>query len=322
MSKKKKDKQRDKLDALLHIDHSDVYFENDRLDFALGRTKEHIEKQFHQLTVQHDADVQELKQTIFSFQAMKSAPENYLERPKTPNRPKSRSKSGRRSRLQSSNSYESGFESDVTEDFRFPTKPRSDIDESDDEKALHKAIKKRLRKLTKKTRDPRNFPKEWYTSVLPASDAAIHRNNRLKSAPPGALRSRPGTVPGNNRAKSSKTFGRPTSANTISRSASAMGDAGMHVICEKPVKPVVMSRRMLMEMSHTDNMADKIPNTRLIRQQVMLEVTNEERKLLNSKVKVFIKEMGEKITKDIEDTKAKEKEKPDLDFVDDVDDSA
>ncbi|XP_069130818.1 uncharacterized protein [Argopecten irradians] len=304
-SKSKKDKKRNKLDQLLHIDHSDVYFENDRLDNELSRTIEQLCKDFHRVTLQHELDINDQKASIVGLKAVQSTAEHPLlaQSANKPRRPRPKQKKKRDS--DSEDSW--GGDSDSSEDFAYrkPTgKTRSLPNGRADEEEDERQRVARLRRINKNKR--KKFPKEWYTSVLPATDVPIPRIRRQQSAPPGAKGQRPQTQ-SNSRAKSSKPFYRTMSTTTISSRPESEG--GLKIICDKPVKPVVMSLRKLKEISHVDNLADRIPNKRAIRQQNLLQATRERREELDDEVKNFIKTIDEKILKDEEDIKEKEAEK-------------
>ncbi|OWF39162.1 uncharacterized protein LOC110465394 [Mizuhopecten yessoensis] len=304
-SKSKKDKKRNKLDQLLHIDHSDVYFENERLDTELSRTIDQLSKDFHRVTQQHEVDITDQKDTIVALKAVQSTSEHPLLAPSTnkPRRPRPKHK-----KKKDSDSEDSwGGDSDSSEDFAYrkPTgKIRSLPNGGREEEEDERQRVARLRRINKSRR--KKFPKEWYTSVLPASDVPIPRIRRQQSAPPGARGQKPSTN-SNSRAKSSNPFFRTMSTTTLSSRPESAG--GLKIICSKPVKPVVMSLRKLKEISYIDNFADRIPNKRAIRQQGLLLATKTRREELDYEVKSFMKTIDEKILKDEEDIKEKETEK-------------
>lgn len=299
-SKSKKDKQRSKLDQLLHIDHSDVYFENERLDTELSRTIELLYKDFHRVTVQHELDITEQQDTIIGLQAIQNTSDNPLLAQTDKPRPRPRLK--KKKIYSSDDSW--GGDSDSSEDFtvrKSTGKVRSQPNGGDEQEDERKRVARLRRKRNKK-----KFPKEWYTSVLPASDVPIPRIRRQQSAPVG-LRGQRAATNSNSRAKSSNPFHRTMSTTTVSSRPDS--EAGMRIICSKPVKPVVMSLRKLKEISHIDNLADRIPNKRAIRQQILLDVEKQRREGLNYEVRCFVKTIDEKILKDEEDVKEKESEK-------------
>ncbi|XP_033741982.1 uncharacterized protein LOC117328567 [Pecten maximus] len=304
-SKSKKDKKRSKLDQLLHIDHSDVYFENERLDTELARTIEQLCKDFHRVTSQHELDIVDQKETIVGLKAIQSTSEHPLLAPSTNKQRRPRPKTKKKKDSDSEDSW--AGDSDSSEDFSFrkPTgKTRSLPNGGANEEEDERQRVARLRRINKNKR--KKFPKEWYTSVLPATDVPIPRIRRQQSAPPGTKGQRPSTNL-NSRAKSSNPFHRTMSTTTISSRPESEG--GLRIICDKPVKPVVMSLRKLKEISHVDNLADRIPNKRAIRQQGLLQATKARREELDDEVKSFIKTIDDKILKDEEDIKEKEAEK-------------
>jgi len=310
-SKGKKSKQLNKLDELLHIDHSDVYFENERLDGVLHRHVEELCKDLCRMTLQYDTDIQDLKHELENFKAIKDCSDHITlqnteankdsggTKPRKGKKSKSR-KSGRR---RTTSDTDSDFDSDSSEDYH--AKRRGVISSEGSEGEGSHAPDIKSYKLGKKSRSVKKFPKEWYTTVLPARDLPITRVKRQQSAPIGGLRRRNQT----SRAKSSQPMYRTTSTTTISsRPDSVADDSGLKVICDKPVKPIVMSLRKLKEMSHIDNVTDKVPNKKAIKHQRMLENIQNRQEQLDIEIRTFIKDVGIKVAQDVEDTKEKEKE--------------
>lgn len=81
---------------------------------------------------------------------------------------------------------------------------------------------------------------------------------------------------------------------------------GMNLICEEPVKPVLMSRRRLMEISNVENLVDRGPSRNTIRKQNIKDLNALDNKRIDDKVKDFCRELEDLKAREIEAMKERE----------------
>lgn len=193
---RKRGKKKSKIEQLLLVDHSNIYFENERLAERLIKLLDELHKDKHRQEMLRNIEIQELKREIDSLQAMKEASsaqtkkflqslENYytglsaIPKPEKKVRPhttgsyfkKTRAKSEEReaaekpktrARAHSANKHEdSGSE---TEFERATKREKKDKRAAADEVPQGEKKPKKLK-----------YPEDWYTTVLPASDNCLKK---------------------------------------------------------------------------------------------------------------------------------------------------
>lgn len=147
------------------------------------------------------------------------------------------------------------------------------------------------------------FPEEWYVKCLPASDAAIHnarKKPRSKSAHANfgflaKIREKEMTERKLQQfTKRNKKLHSQTSKTTDRDTYSADIDHDrLSLICEEPVKPILMSRRRLMEITNVDIYVERGPSRNTERHIRALDFNRLENTRLENKVKEFCKELEE-----------------------------
>lgn len=157
------------------------------------------------------------------------------------------------------------------------------------------------------------YPAEWYVRCLPASDAVIHnarKKTRGKSAPPcfGFL-----TKLREKEAMEKKLAQYTLSSNKLqSDRQNGSGDIEtdrMSLVCEESVKPVLMSRRKLMEISNVENLVDRGPSRNTLRKQNIKDLNAQDNKKLEDRVRNFCKAIEELKQREIQAMKEREEER-------------
>lgn len=194
---RKRGKKKSKIEQLLLVDHSNIYFENERLAERLAKLLDELHKDKHRQEMLRNIEIQELKREIDGLQAMKEAStaqtkkflqslENYytglsaLPKPDKKIRPhttgsyfkKSRAKSEERQptekpknqiRAHSASRHEdSGSENEFERATKREKRAAADLKTGDQSQGENKS--KKLK-----------YPEDWYTTVLPASDNCLKK---------------------------------------------------------------------------------------------------------------------------------------------------
>ncbi|XP_078322370.1 uncharacterized protein LOC144622041 [Crassostrea virginica] len=194
---RKRGKKKSKIEQLLLVDHSNIYFENERLAERLAKLLDELHKDKHRQEMLRNIEIQELKREIDGLQAMKEAStaqtkkflqslENYytglsaLPKPEKKIRPhttgsyfkKSRAKSEERQptekpknqiRAHSASRHEdSGSENEFERATKREKRAAADLKTGDQSQGENKS--KKLK-----------YPEDWYTTVLPASDNCLKK---------------------------------------------------------------------------------------------------------------------------------------------------
>ncbi|XP_062617176.1 uncharacterized protein LOC134278892 [Saccostrea cucullata] len=194
---RKRGKKKSKIEQLLLVDHSNIYFENERLAERLAKFLDELHKDKHRQEMVRNIEIQELKREIDNLQAMKDASsaqtkkflqtlENYytssaIPKPEKKTRPhttgsyfkKSRAKSEERERTEKPKSKTravsaSRHEESVSEKEFERAKKREKRAPADDTKTDDQS------EGDKKSRTLK-YPEDWYTTVLPASDNCLKK---------------------------------------------------------------------------------------------------------------------------------------------------
>lgn len=80
-------KKRTKLERLLRQDHSDVYFDNERLNDLLGLRIDDMHKELHRHDIQRGVEIGKLRQEIKEFRASQFANQQEREQNESAPRP-------------------------------------------------------------------------------------------------------------------------------------------------------------------------------------------------------------------------------------------
>lgn len=156
------------------------------------------------------------------------------------------------------------------------------------------------------------FPEEWYVKCLPASDAAIHnarKKTRSKSAHAtfgflAKIREREMTERKLQKFSNRNKKLIPDSARTVDSVDG--GFDSLSLICEEPVKPILMSRRRLMEISNVDHTVDRGPSRNTERQFSVLSLNRRENERIFNKVREFCRAIEERKARELKEMKERE----------------
>ena len=145
------------------------------------------------------------------------------------------------------------------------------------------------------------FPSEWYIRCLPASDAAIYSSKRTvrgKSAPPvftflRMLRDKELAREMQHLRKLQERGQRGKPEVSFDELILESDGTKMTLVCEKPVKPIVMSRRKLMEITNIDNITERGPSRNTVRKQNFKLQNQMDTQKIVVKVNDFCKQLQE-----------------------------
>lgn len=323
----KASKKRSKIEELLLVDHSDIYFENEKLGDRLNRYLFELRKEFHKNLIQRDSEIKDLIHEIQTFKAVlqtseigrklreeaeeSNESERIIYRPETGEEER---ENNLKRRLRALTPDASDFQSYKERHVRikssleiFPEEPeipktRTPSPDSDKEtnkikqrpqthtglgpRAKTDLVKYKRRLSTVPDVDITDCPQEWFTTVVPASDAVLARVRRQKSAPLH---------------QQLKMLRRKKSdATEDDREENEQGEEpqGLKVICDTPVRPVVMSLRQLKEIANIDNLAEKVPNKYEIIMKDRLEKAKLQFERLDNRCRSFVERIRIKAEED------------------------
>ncbi|KAL3882465.1 hypothetical protein ACJMK2_028802 [Sinanodonta woodiana] len=324
---RKRGKKKSKLEKILRQDHSDIHFENERLNEELSKKIDAIHKERHKHVMQRDADIKKLRREVeeLEFMRVSSAKElqdiiqafkiNEHRENKSKKTARKRSKQKQSEKPSKSVFHSDGYESTDAEDAEFEHASRpnfrshSQLDrarnvsggkESDDDSPI------KIEYYPEVKIDLTKIPIEWFTSVLPASDAVVQklRRERLKSAPP-TLRSRDRMSKSKNKSEEKDSLRREvTFAEGLSDSDEE--ERRVQLVCSEPVKPVLVSLRRLRELTNADNMVERGPSRNTQRKESIKLMNQRRNERLDNRVKMFCKELEDLKERDIREDKEKE----------------
>ena len=334
----KTSKKRSHIEQLLLVDHSDIYFENDKLGDKLNRFRLQLRKDHHKSVILRDTEIKDLNKELENFKVILKTSENdrnLREVDKPPDTP-----------INKNNNIKSGI-SDIDNQFHFrrhlrALTPDADFKYSEEkhkvrikssleifqEEPINVPVSRsvspasergndkflgprsqtrvsglrRLRKVREHI-DTSDFPQEWFTTVVPASDAVFARVRRHKSAPLHQQlkmqRSRKKKPIEKEEKEETNMENNKTEVNNDNNESEET--TGLRIICETPVKPVVMSLRQLKEIANIDNIAEKVPNKYETLMKERIERTKTQYDELETRCKTFVEMIKSKTEKDIED---------------------
>lgn len=335
-------KKRSQIEQLLMVDHSDIYFENEKLGDRLNRYLHELRKDYLKNVILRDTEIKELNREIDTFTAIlrtseigrkireKAEAEEEEESKQNihqiePTESERASNLKRRLRaltpdLSDFKSYEERHKVRIKSSLEiFQEEPdipktRTPSPESEKENDKRTTIQphsrnshafrshsnlsglNRQRKLKERI-DTSDFPEEWFTTVVPASDAVIARVRRHKSAP---LHQELKML----RAKKKPEEMKEEEDSGIKEDEDSNEEAkGLKVICSTPVRPVVMSLRQLKEIANIDNLAEKVPNKFEEIKTKRIEKAKVHFDKLESRCRRFVQDIMRQTEKDMEDLK-------------------
>ncbi|KAK3593845.1 hypothetical protein CHS0354_011446 [Potamilus streckersoni] len=324
---RKRGKKKSKLEKILRQDHSDIHFENERLNEELSKKIDAIHKERHKHVMQRDADIKKLRREVEELEVMRVSSAKELQdiikafeinenlESKPTKTARKHSKQRRSEKNSKSGFYSDGYESTDAEDaeqehvLRPKFRSHSQLDrvrsisggkESDEDSPI------KFEHYPEVKIDLAKIPIEWFTSVLPASDAVLQklRRARLKSAPP-TLRSRDKMSRSNNKLEEKSSLRREV---TFAEGFSESDDEERRVqlVCSEPVKPVLVSLRRLRELTSADNMVERGPSRNTQRKESIKLMNQKRNERLDIRVKMFCKELEDLKERDIQEDKEKE----------------
>lgn len=369
----KKGKTKSKLEKLLLIDHSEVYFENGKLDEELTENKKNIDDEKARQLSLLDGEILELWKYLENLDALKqTSEEERKHRPQstgTVRRRPRRAPGTAPPRLRTKSRLQAHFEKDSDtsdqetghsrvqfdqkglqgqqtrpgtgpfnrsnnifqnrglqsqEEIHIPTNKVGVRENSRPATAVRKPklskekrLQKQLEEATLKIKDLNKFPKAWYTSALPASDAVLARTRRQEEDPASdpelkiwaafilkIKQKRPDIFKKVNRMREKSV----TTPDAKHDSDDDEQEVGLKMLCDKKVKPVVMSLRKLKELAHIDSLSDRVKNKKLEKQRKMIEDLKKYSDSLQVDVQQFVADVKFKVEQDLKDCEEKEPE--------------
>lgn len=317
-------KKRTKLEKLLRQDHSDVYFDNDRLNDQLNLHIECMQKELYRHDLQRNVEISKLRQEVTELKALlrsnrEDEARDLEQRPHTSvghSTQRRAATAGLRKRAQSAWARTSDTASPqitLKADDEVKLSPERSPSPSSSISTLKNTVT--LRKYqhigANSFKENGRFPEEWYHRCLPASDAAIHnarKKIRGKFAPPifdflGKIREREIME---KKLEAYSMANKKLVADKNNGNGNDEEIQGMNLICEEPVKPVLMSRRRLMEISNAENLVDRGPSRNTLRKQNIKELNAIEYKRIEDKVHDFCEMLEELKMKELVAMKERE----------------
>lgn len=325
----KASKKRSKIEELLLVDHSDIYFENEKLGDRLNRYLFELRKDYHKNLLLRESEIKDLINEIQTFKAVLQTSEigrKLREEADETNESEKivyHSETGEEERENNLKRRLRALTPDAS-DFQsykerhhvrikssleiFPEEPeipktRTPSPESDKETKKTKTrpqthpglgprSKSNLVSFKRRSSnipdvDITDCPQEWFTTVVQASDAVLARVRRQKSAPLH---------------QQLKMLRRKiTEENEEEKEDTESSDEpqGLKVICDTPVRPVVMSLRQLKEIANIDNLAEKVPNKYEIIMKDRLEKSKLQFERLDNRCRSFVERIRIKAEEDL-----------------------
>ncbi|KAK3098272.1 hypothetical protein FSP39_017774 [Pinctada imbricata] len=335
-------KKKSRLEQLLLVDHSNIYFENERLAEKLAKYLDELQREKHLLLMQHESERRELEEQIESLLSMKKIsaektkillekldsfvrPTIQLPKPDKKVRPHTTGSYFKRSRPKSEERDKSGRQQvDVH------AKSLSDYEDEGGESRKREKRKSRSEAEDSKEgeKKQRKYPAHYYNSVIQADDNCLRqmRNDfrRQQTAPNlffGRERSNadgmkkqptaPGTAIGSRKGSTSAIGSRK---NSNAQEDVSDNQSRMKLLCTRKSKPVMMSLRQMKELTNLDSESDAIAKRHKEKIERYLQDNQEKFDALTVRMKSFLKEVDAKIAKDTDDAKEKEVEKDDMYF--------
>ncbi|XP_045196339.2 uncharacterized protein LOC123551456 [Mercenaria mercenaria] len=318
-------KQRTKLERLMRQDHSDVYFDNEKLSDQLNLRIDDMQKELHKHDLQRGVEIGKLRQEIREFRALQTSNEEekaaaprphtsvgHSSRKRTANAGTGQRAKSAWARTQTKDTGRSA-EQENEENAEEKSSERSDSPNSSVSTLRNTRTLRKYRNIGSSSfKENNRFPEEWYVKCLPASDAAIHNARKKvngKLVAPnfgflGKLREKE-EMEKKLEAYSKIKTKLPDTKNGDSNSDVGATD-GMNLICEEPVKPVLMSRRRLMEISNVENLVDRGPSRNTVRKQNIKDLNALDNKRIDDKVKEFCREIEELKARELKAMKERE----------------
>ncbi|KAJ8314701.1 hypothetical protein KUTeg_006851 [Tegillarca granosa] len=368
----KKGKKKSKLEKLLLIDHSEVYFENGKLDEELSENKKNIDDEKARQLLLLDGEILELWKYLETLDALKqTSEEERKHRPQstgTIRRRPRRAPGTAPPRLRTKSRLQAHFEKDPDSSDReighskgpfsqkglqdqqtrsdtgpfnrsnnifqnrgfqrqgeihIPTSSVGIQEKSRPATAVRKPKLSKEKRLQKQLEEAtlkinlNKFPKAWYTSALPASDAVLARTRRQEEDPTydpelkiwaafilKIKQKRPDIFKKVNRMREKSV----TTPDAKHDSDDDEQEVGLKMLCDKKVKPVVMSLRKLKELAHIDSLSDRVKNKKLEKQRKMIEDLKKYSDSLQVDVQQFVADVKFKVEQDLRDCEEKEPE--------------
>lgn len=313
----KSTKKRSKLEKLLRQDHSDVYFDNDRLNDQLNVRIEELSREKYRNDLEREIEIGKLRKEIRKFSRLKAGEEDEeetKERPR-PGRPHTTGNTDRRRAALGGNQRAKSAWPTVSFTAEPPRTPSPTWSESS---LRNPGILRKYKNIGAQSfKENNKFPAEWYVRCLPSSDAAIYnsrRTKRGKSAPPvftflSMLRDKEDTK---RKIESYKRI----KQNPVRQEVAfkdLVGDSPepekMGLVCEQPVKPIVMSRRKLREITNIDNIPERGPSRNTARKQNFKLLNQMDQNKINIRVRDFCKGLVELKKKQALEEKEREERK-------------
>lgn len=305
MSRYKSTKKRSKLERLLRQDHSDVYFDNDKLNDQLLIKIDELKREKYRHDLEHETEIFELRKEYRKLILQKNEDDDDEEEEDIyrPTRPHTVTGTAAREPTPSGIPSSAGRQrvKSAWPKVTFTEPPPRAPSPTWSESSLRNPVTLRKYKNigSHSFKEKNKYPAEWYVRCLEASDAAIYnsrRKKRGKSAPPvftflSMLRDREETQRKIESYKRIKQQG--TKQEVVFRDFVGEDEEPkkMPLVCDQPVKPIVMSRRKLMEITNVNKVPDRGPSRNTMRKQNFKILNEQDKTKINVRVKDFCKSL-------------------------------
>lgn len=293
----KSTKKRSKLEKLLRQDHSDVYFDNDRLNDQLSLQIDELTREKYRKDLERELEVGKLRKEIHELNLLKLGEEEEEPTHVKPGRPHTTGDTGRR-RIGGGTSTGSQRVKSAWPKVTFSAEPppRAPSPTWSESSLRNPKILRKYKNIGAQSfKENNKFPAEWYVRCLPSSDAAIYNSRRTirgKSAPPvftflSMLRDKEETrrkIENYKRIKQNPVKQEVAFKDLVGDSEEA---EKMGLVCEQPVKPIVMSRRKLMEITNIENITDRGPSRNTVRKQSLKKLNEDNYEKIKGRIQEF-----------------------------------
>ena len=332
----KRGKGKSKLEQLLLVDHSDIYFENERLAEKLARYLDDLQREKHLLLMLHESEKKELEEHIESLLSMKqtssektrrlldaldqltSQHSSSIPKPEKKIRPHTTGSYFRRSKGRSEDKDRIAEEKVSAYVHSLSDNEDGDPDNRRKERQRRPPNKDNEQNVVSELKPgERKYPEDWYTTVLPANDNCLKRVRnefrRMQTAPALLSRTRKQDEADDSMMQRSRASSRKNST-ALDDDSDSDSKSRMKLVCNRKSKPIVMSLRQMKEMTNMESESDAMANRRREKMERYLKDNQKKFDALTVRMKTFIEDVEIKIAKDAEDSKPKEVEKEDMYF--------
>ncbi|WAR08711.1 hypothetical protein MAR_018669 [Mya arenaria] len=282
------------MEKLFRQDHSDVYFNNERLNEDLNGKIDEMKKDMYRQEMRRLTEIKLLQQEIKEGQEPGISGSLRTKSSRPTNRKRAQSAWARTG----SGEKKERAEDEKPEEVRSPS-PASTVSTLRNTRTL-----KRYQNIgAQRFKENGRFPEEWYIKCIPASDASVHNArmqfNKKKAPSPFNFLAKIREHEMTEKKLKEYTANVKIAKNGAENNEDEIDGNQMILMCEEPVKPVQtgLSRRQLRKIAN-DTKIERGPSRNTEKRLALVAINEQENKKIFDKVRVFCKK--------IEDLKARE----------------